>query len=93
MSPIDSIIQFIKGGAKKEATPEGICPNCWGRQEYNGQFYLAIQHEQIDLNNVDEKRGWIQGFVSQNIEGIALHKHPETQDMVCSKCKIHYQKR
>lgn len=90
MSILDSIIDFIKGGAKKESVPEGVCPNCWGRQEYNGKFYEAIQHEQIDLNNVDDKRGWIQGFVAQNLEGIQLYDHPESGEMVCSNCNTHY---
>lgn len=20
-------------------TPEGICPNCWGKQEWDGEYY------------------------------------------------------
>jgi hypothetical protein len=92
MDIVSSIINFIKGGKKKEEVPEGLCPNCWGRQEYNGEFYKAIQHEEIDTNNVDAKRGWIQGFVAQNLEGIALFEHPDSSDLVCSKCKTHYKK-
>ena len=25
-------------GKETEKTPEGICPNCWGKQEWDGEF-------------------------------------------------------
>jgi hypothetical protein len=41
-----SIAQNIKNyfNSKTEGTttkkaPDGICPNCWGKQEWEGEFY------------------------------------------------------
>jgi len=88
MDLTEAIIRFLKKGKRKDLTPEGVCPNCWGRQEYSGQFYEAINNESIDLNNIDEKRGWIQAIVAKNITGIALQE--ENSEMVCQRCKTSY---
>ena len=41
-----SILQNIKNyftskaeGNTSEKAPVGICPNCWGKQEWEGEFY------------------------------------------------------
>ena len=28
---------------KTKAAPEGVCPNCWGRQEWEGEYYKLIK--------------------------------------------------
>jgi len=88
MSVFQSIVSFL---TKKEATPqapEGFCPNCWGRQEYEGQFFEAMKNEGIDVNNVSEKVGWIQDYTDKHLAGIQLHG--EGDGLVCSKCKVTY---
>ena len=32
-------------------TPEGVCPNCWGQQEYGGKAIDLMEDKQIDVNN------------------------------------------
>lgn len=86
-----NIIDWVKGfltGNKSEEAPEMHCPNCWGRQEYEGKFIEAINQEQIDLNNLNEKKGWIQDYAVRKFEGIKLQK---TQDYFqCPSCKLEY---
>ncbi len=88
MSLFQSIINFVTKKEAKQAAPEGLCPNCWGRQEYEGQFFEAMKNEGIDVNNVSEKVGWVQDYADKHLAGIELHE--EGDQLVCSKCKISY---
>lgn len=83
----DKILDFFKGEKKAEAleAPEGVCPNCWGRQEYSGKFYEAMKNEGVDANNASEKKGWIQDYTDKHLAGIKLD-----ENAVCSKCKVTY---
>lgn len=72
----------------KGETPEGYCPQCWGRQEYEGKFYEAVHKEKVDLNNINEKKGWINAYVTQNLEGIKLKEVEGTRE--CPSCKLTY---
>ena len=52
MNLLNSLLNLLK---KKEPQsknnhPEGVCPNCWGRHEYGGQFFEAVKN-----NNFDDK--------------------------------------
>lgn len=46
------------------------CPNCWGEQEYQGRFWESTQNAHIDLNNILQKKGWIQAYIARYFEGI-----------------------
>jgi hypothetical protein len=48
----------------------------------------AISHEHIDLNNVTEKKGWIQAYAAQNLVGIKLKKKENVYE--CQACKVTY---
>lgn len=89
MNMFQSIINYLK---KKEEgvneTPEGFCPNCWGRQEYEGQFFEALENENVSVNNINEKKGWILDYAEKNLSSIQL-KH-ENDQLVCLKCKLNY---
>lgn len=42
MSRIQSLKKYFIAkdtGNTSENAPEGICPNCWGKQEWEGDFY------------------------------------------------------
>ena len=50
MNIADSIKRFFKAKAKNEETgsaPEGVCPNCWGRQEWEGNYYKLMKARNI----------------------------------------------
>lgn len=88
MNLFDTVINYLKGNQDKIEAPEGVCPNCWGRQEYEGKLIEAISHEHIDLNNVTEKKGWIQAYATQHLTGIKLEKKENVYE--CQTCKVTY---
>ena len=45
-------------------------PNCWGRQAYANNYREPRFRENIDLNNITQKKGWIQAHVARYFEGI-----------------------
>ena len=90
MSIIDSIVNYFREKKAKVDVPEGYCPNCWGYQEYEGKLRDTLHNEHIDLNNLKEKRGWIQEHVIKNFDGIKLE---ESEDLfTCPNCKLTYPK-
>jgi len=88
MSLLDSTIKFLRGESKRIDPPNEYCPNCWGRQEYEGQYFDAVYREHIDLNNVTNKKGWIQAYATEHLEGIKLISDGEL--MECKTCDIRY---
>lgn len=51
---------------------EGYCPNCWGTQEYQNQIIVAAKKDNIDLNNISAKKGWIQAYAAQHLTGLRI---------------------
>lgn len=82
MTLINNIKALLVG--KSNLPPSGFCPNCWGRQEYGGNFYEAVKNEGIDLNNIDQKKGWIQDYVNKNLSSIALQNRGTSK--TCNVC-------
>ena len=70
----------------------GICPNCWGIQEYEDQFVQYQEERDRNVVNMDRtaKKSFIQQFVQDNLTGIQLKR--EGRFYVCSKCKKGYQR-
>ena len=69
--------------------PDGYCPNCWGRQEYGGNFYKSVKAEGIDTNNLEKKKGWIQAYAEKHLSGINLRQ--EDSVLVCNNCHTKYE--
>lgn len=88
MTVIKSIINFFTKKEANQKAPESFCPNCWGRQEYEGDFFDAMKNEGINVNNVSEKVGWVQDYADKHLSAIQLHQ--EADGLICSKCKITY---
>jgi hypothetical protein len=66
-------------------TEEGYCPNCWGKQEYQNEIYAAAEKANIDLNNIDLKRGWIQAYAARYLQALKLID--KDGEKVCLTCK------
>ena len=66
----------------------GICPNCWGRQEYEGQFQQFVKDQTKANINHDKahQKAFIQQFVETNVTGIKLKN--EGAVLTCPKCNI-----
>ena len=88
MSVFDFITRYFQNIKEGDSAPEDYCPNCWGRQEYEGKFLNAMKKENIDLNNVEQKKGWIQAYATKNFEGIRLKTTDDIEE--CPTCKLAY---
>ena len=83
--------QFVDFISKNEkGVPKGICPNCWGRQEYGGKFFIAMHEEGINSTNAEYKKGWIRAYVDKNLSGIELKV--EDDESVCKNCSVSYKR-
>ncbi|MFT4753154.1 MAG: hypothetical protein ACI85Q_000692 [Salibacteraceae bacterium] len=87
---IETLLQFFAKTKEetKGKTPEGICPNCWGEQEYNNQIREMYADKQIEVNNREANYSFIQEFVVTHIEGIKLKKGNNSFE--CPTCKMKY---
>ena len=88
---------FAKLFGKKSDTHEvshgelldaGICPNCWGREDYNGEFTQYVKDQTKSNINHDKfhKKAFIQQFVETNVSGIKLKK--ENDGLICRHCNV-----
>ncbi len=86
MELVDTLINFFKNPKEetKNQTPEGICPNCWGAQEYDNKIRELLVDKQIDINNKGANHAFIQDFVVKNLDGIKLKKGND--GMHCMVC-------
>jgi len=67
-------------------TPEGFCPNCWGKQEYDKNIRALYKEKQIDVNNKKANYAFIQKFVVKYVDGIQLKK--EKPEWECPSCNV-----
>ena len=89
-----NIIQNIKNYFNSKAegntsanAPEGICPNCWGKQEWEGEFYKLNKGNKL-VGNDQTYTNFIHKIVENNIEGITIKE--DSYD--CETCKVNYKK-
>lgn len=75
---------------EEELQDVGVCPNCWGRQDYDGQFLEVIEDRQVDVNNkyTNSRKAFIQEFVETHVDGIRLKK--DGDHMKCPTCQDGY---
>ena len=88
MSIIQSIKSYFNLKAEGDTTkkaPEGICPNCWGKQEWDGDFYKLNKGNKLVGNN-QTYNNFINKIVENNIEGISI----KSDNHECETCKISY---
>ncbi len=85
---IEDLIKFFKKPASesKGVTPQGYCPNCWGKQEYDNVIREMYKDKQIDVNNHAANYAFIQDFVINKIDGIHLKKG--NNSMECPTCRL-----
>jgi len=93
MDIVKSLLDFLKkkGSPEEAPSPVGICPNCWGREEYGGHFYERVKQENLNAQSKDSNVGWISAYANKNLSGIALEREGNGETLVCGKCKVSYQ--
>ena len=88
MSIVDDLKNYFNKKRNNQMTgsaPEGICPNCWGKQEWEGEFYKFTKGSKNDQRD-DTYNNFINKIVESNIEGIVISKDTYT----CQTCRITY---
>ncbi|MFK8058179.1 MAG: hypothetical protein AB8F78_18780 [Saprospiraceae bacterium] len=86
MSLFNNVLDFFKNNTNQQANavPEGVCPNCWGSQEY-GKLVRDIQKDvQVEVNRGTENYAFVQAFVTKHVKGIELKN--KLKGMVCEMC-------
>lgn len=85
-----TVIQNIKNyftskseGDTSRSSPEGICPNCWGKQEWEGEFYTLNKGNKL-VGNDQTYNHFINKIVESNISGILINE--DTYE--CETCKM-----
>lgn len=93
MTILEHVKKWLREADSNEPVeaPTDFCPNCWGRQEYGGNYYEAIKNKGVSINNIDDNRGWIQKYVDENLNGIKL-QHYDDENVICNACKVKYKK-
>ncbi len=74
----------------EELIEAGVCPNCWGKQQYDDKYHEILK-DSTKSNINHEKSGqkaFIQQFVETNVTGIRLKS--EGDQSVCPACKLRY---
>ena len=89
MKIVDAILKLLSGSEPENNVPEGVCPNCWGKQEYGGEFYRVVKNHGFDASRPDDSRGWIQDYADKNFSHIQLHVSDGYNS--CEKCKRRYE--
>ncbi len=65
-----------------ERAPIGVCPNCWGKQEWDGEFYKKIKS-----NNITPEHNTYNNFihkVTEKLDKITLKEDA----LICETCRI-----
>lgn len=83
MSLIDTLSAWF-GGASTTEAPQGVCVNCWGHQEYDGQIREVARSREIDFENKVQRRAFIEEFAVKHVDGIKLHR--TEQGLRCNAC-------
>lgn len=85
---IETLINFFKQPAQDSMnkTPNRLCPNCWGEQEYDKQIRELYIDKQIDVNNHSANYAFIQDFKVSHLDGIILKKG--ANGFECPTCRM-----
>jgi hypothetical protein len=72
-------------GNTSEKAPIGICPNCWGKQEWEGEFYKQNKGNKL-IGNDQTYNNFINKIVESNVSGIKIND--DTYE--CETCKVNF---
>jgi len=74
----------------EELVEAGACPNCWGRQDYEGKYVAFVKDQTKSNINHDKahQKAFVQQFVETHITGVQLKQ--EGNQRVCASCQTKY---
>lgn len=76
---------FPEPGTSAPDRPDGVCPNCWGHQQYDGEIRDAIRDQRVAVQNGQAQDAFIKDFVVKHVDGIRLQ--PLDGRQACPKCE------
>ena len=87
MNLIESIKTYFKNKTENKETqnaPEGVCPNCWGKHEWGGEYYKFVKGEN---GNPDKEvyNSFVKN-VARKLEKITINK----DSYACETCSVKY---
>jgi len=87
---LNRLAAFFMKPAKETAgqAPEGICPNCWGKQEYGDQVRELYKDQQVDVNNHQANYAFVQRIMVTHLQGIQLTRGND--GLTCPTCHTRY---
>lgn len=93
MNLVDTLSAFFARPAEETigVTPDELCPNCWGRYEYDGEIRKVAKDRQVNINNKAERYAFIQDFAVNHVSGIRLKNEP-SGDQFCPTCHTKYRR-
>ncbi len=80
---IDNLISYFNGKTENnniQNAPNGVCPNCWGSQNWDGEFYKFLKK-----HNNNPKKNIYNNFiqdVARKLDKITL----KSNTYVCETC-------
>ncbi|MFT4831774.1 MAG: hypothetical protein ACI815_001424 [Psychroserpens sp.] len=87
-----NLVQNLKNYFKKKDNnqevgdaPAGICPNCWGKQEWDGEYYKFMKGQ--NANPSDETYTSFVQNIARNLDKITIKESTYT----CETCQIKYE--
>jgi hypothetical protein len=87
MNLIENIKAYFKRKSENKETgnaPEGVCPNCWGRQEWEGEHYKFMTGEHGNPS-AETYNTFIQD-VARKLDKITINENTYT----CETCEVIY---
>ena len=86
MKLLEALINLLKtkNTGEEVAAPEGVCPNCWGKQEWDGEYYKFKKGEKGNPSTATYN-SFIQD-VARKLDKITINKNTYT----CQTCKVEH---
>lgn len=87
MNLIDNVKDYFGKKIEEKGkgyAPKGVCPNCWGNQEWDGEFYKKISSKNISSNS-QVYTSFVKKVV-RNLDKITL----KGDAYLCETCNMQY---
>ena len=85
------LIEYLKTYFKKKennqetgAAPDGVCPNCWGEYEWEGEYYNFMKGQNGNPSE-DIYNSFIKD-VARKLDKITINEN----ERVCETCQVNY---
>lgn len=84
MNLIQNLKSYFKKKEKSRQAPKGVCPNCWGKQEWDGEYYKFMKGQ--NMNPSQETYNNFVQDVARKLDKITFKEDSYT----CETCKVSY---